>query len=75
MPPQLTRREGKVLSLIAQGYANAEIASILEIAPSTAKNHTRNIYKKLDVRGRTNATIWVWRSAYELLAREQRSNA
>ena len=65
IPLQLTRQERQILSLIAQGYANRQIAKMLALAPSTIKNHASNIFKKLEVPDRTNAAIWVWRSAYD----------
>ncbi|WP_420630354.1 LuxR C-terminal-related transcriptional regulator [Candidatus Leptofilum sp.] len=57
-PPktQLTARETEVLRLIAQGMTNKEIAARLVIAPSTAKRHTANLYNKLGVANRAEAT-------------------
>lgn len=52
----LSPRETEVLRLIAQGLTNKEIAAQLVITPSTAKRHTINIYNKLDVNNRTEAT-------------------
>lgn len=51
----LSRRELEVLSLIAEGYSNEEIADRLYIALSTVKTHLINIYAKLNVRRRTQA--------------------
>ena len=45
----------EVLRLIAAGLSNREIAETLVIALSTAKNHVRNVYGKLDVHSRTQA--------------------
>lgn len=53
----LTPREAEVLFWAAQGKTNAEIAVILGITPSTAKSHLENIYAKLGVDGRHNATL------------------
>ncbi len=53
----LSDRELEVLSLMARGYSNAEIAEELIIALGTVKAHTSTIYRKLDVRGRTEAVI------------------
>jgi LuxR family maltose regulon positive regulatory protein len=58
----LSPRETEVLQLIAQGLTNKEIAQKLVIAPSTAKRHTVNIYNKLGVSNRAEATA----KAYEL---------
>ncbi len=58
----LSPREREVLQLIAGGLTNQEIAAKLVIAPSTAKRHTSNIYNKLGVNNRAEATA----RAYEL---------
>lgn len=52
----LTEREISVLSLIAAGCSNREIATKLFIGENTAKNHIKNIYSKLGVKNRTSAT-------------------
>jgi LuxR family maltose regulon positive regulatory protein len=51
----LSEREIEVLRLIAEGYANAEIARKLYIATGTVKRHINNIYGKLDAASRTQA--------------------
>ena len=51
----LTARELDVLRLVANGKSNKEIAVALGITPKTAMHHTSAIYRKLDVRGRTEA--------------------
>jgi LuxR family maltose regulon positive regulatory protein len=51
----LSNRELEVLSLVAQGLSNREIAEQLFITVGTAKTHTINIYRKLDVNSRTQA--------------------
>ena len=53
----LTARELEVLGLLAEGRTNPEIAAELIIALGTVKAHTSKIYRKLDVRGRTEAVI------------------
>ena len=62
--PELSRRENEILSLIAEGYTNSEIARSLGLAASTVKNYVTSIYRKLYVRDRTNAAIYVWRIIY-----------
>jgi len=51
-PPNLTRREREVASLVAQGLTNRQIASELVISERTVDNHVTNIFKKLGLRSR-----------------------
>jgi DNA-binding NarL/FixJ family response regulator len=53
----LSEREREILSLIATGSSNREIAEQLFIAEGTVKNHVTNILGKLDVRDRTQAAL------------------
>jgi DNA-binding NarL/FixJ family response regulator len=55
--PELTEREREVLSLIAQGYDNPEIARRLVISIKTVRNHVSNIFSKLQVADRAQAII------------------
>jgi DNA-binding NarL/FixJ family response regulator len=55
--PELTAREREVLSLIAQGDNNADIAQKLTITMKTVRNHVSNIFSKLQVADRTQAAI------------------
>lgn len=52
----LSEREQEVLSLIATGSTNKEIAGRLHLSPHTVKEHTSAIYRKLGVRNRAEAT-------------------
>jgi DNA-binding CsgD family transcriptional regulator len=52
---QLTSRERDVLSWVARGKTNAEIAELLWLAPSTVRKHLENVYAKLGVSTRTAA--------------------
>ena len=51
----MSKRELKILSLMAQGLTNLEIAQQIFISDQTVKVHTRNIYGKLGVFSRTQA--------------------
>ncbi len=55
--PDLTDREREVLTLIAQGKSNAEIAQALVISVKTVRNHASNIFSKLQVTDRAQAAI------------------
>lgn len=52
----LTPRERQVLNAIAKGFSYREIANLLGISEQTVPVHIRNIYRKLEVKSRTEAT-------------------
>jgi DNA-binding NarL/FixJ family response regulator len=54
----LTPREQEVLSLIATGFSNREIAEMLCISEKTVKNHVSNILSRLNLRDRTQAAVF-----------------
>lgn len=53
--PLLSEREREVLTLIASGKTNAEIAQTLFLSPHTVKEHTSSLYRKLGARNRAEA--------------------
>jgi DNA-binding NarL/FixJ family response regulator len=55
--PEITEREEEVLSLIAQGKSNQEIARELYLTIKTVRNHASNIFLKLQVADRAQAVI------------------
>jgi DNA-binding NarL/FixJ family response regulator len=55
----LTRREREVLSLIATGAKNHEIAEILGVSEKTIKNHVTNILSRLNLHDRTQAAVFM----------------
>ncbi|MGH3279607.1 MAG: helix-turn-helix domain-containing protein [Trebonia sp.] len=59
----LSAREIEVMSLIAGGHTNGEIAARLFLAEKTVKNHVRRIYSKLGVNSRSTA-IAQWLSSH-----------
>jgi DNA-binding NarL/FixJ family response regulator len=54
----LTRREIEILKLAAEGPSNAELARKLWVTEQTVKFHLSNIYRKLGVANRTEASRW-----------------
>ncbi len=54
-PAPLSGRERQVLKLIGDGATNAEIADRLHLSPHTVKDYTSALYRKLDVRNRSEA--------------------
>ena len=58
----LTKRELEILTQVAGGMFNKEIASNLNISERTVKNHLSNIFKKIDVSDRTQAAVFAIRN-------------
>ena len=58
----LSPREIEVLRLLANGETNGQIADRLGISINTVERHVGNIYRKIDARGRADATAWAIRN-------------
>jgi DNA-binding NarL/FixJ family response regulator len=56
----LTDREEEVLSTVARGLTNAEIATELHISLSTVKTHLATLMRKLDARNRVEIAMWAY---------------
>jgi DNA-binding NarL/FixJ family response regulator len=56
----LTARELEVLTLVAAGHTNREIAAALVISPHTVRRHLQNIFRKLGVSSRAAATAFAF---------------
>jgi DNA-binding NarL/FixJ family response regulator len=55
--PELTERETEILTLIAQGSTNVQIAESLFVSVKTVRNHVSNIFSKLQVTDRAQAAL------------------
>ena len=56
----LTEREEEILTMVARGRTNAEIASELSISLSTVKSHVASLMGKLGARNRVEIAIWAY---------------
>jgi DNA-binding NarL/FixJ family response regulator len=57
-PGGLTKRELEILKLVAEGHSNQALARRLWVTEQTVKFHLSNVYRKLDVTNRTEASRW-----------------
>ncbi|MBL8538079.1 MAG: response regulator transcription factor [Hyphomonadaceae bacterium] len=53
----ITEREAEVLSLLAAGRSNKEIAQALAVSPNTIKTHVARLFEKLEASRRTEAIL------------------
>lgn len=60
----LTRRETEVLGYMVRGLTTKEVAGELKIEYQTVKNHVSNIYRKLNVRNKVQATTYAVRKGW-----------
>ncbi|MFQ3662267.1 MAG: LuxR C-terminal-related transcriptional regulator [Chloroflexaceae bacterium] len=70
---QISDREREILQLVAQGATNQQIADQLNISVNTVKVHLRNIFGKIGVVSRTEATLYAIRSG--IVQVEERAGA
>ncbi len=55
--PRLTWREGEILPLVAQGYTNREIGTLLDLSPGSVRNLMARLQRKLGAVDRTHAVV------------------
>ena len=60
----LSEREREVLTLLAGGRKNAEIAGTLFVSENTVRSHLTAVYAKLGVDGDREAVAWAWRTGF-----------
>ncbi|MET9070326.1 response regulator transcription factor [Streptosporangium sandarakinum] len=56
----LTEREDEIVTLVARGRTNAEIAAEIFLSPGTVKNHIAAIQRKTGARNRVAIAAWAW---------------
>jgi DNA-binding NarL/FixJ family response regulator len=57
---ELTEREVEVISLVARGLTNADIAAALFLSPNSIKTYIRTAYRKMNVTSRSQAVLWAF---------------
>ena len=68
---QLSPREGELVTLVAQGFKNKDIAETMFISEQTVKNHLHNIFDKLDVSDRLELALHFGHSRRPTLLRSR----
>lgn len=63
---ELTEREAELISLVAEGLSNREIAGRMYLGEGTVRNYLSNILDKLGLRDRTQLAVWYYRGRKEI---------
>ncbi|NJP07329.1 MAG: response regulator transcription factor, partial [Chloroflexaceae bacterium] len=67
--PPVSEREREILELVATGATNQQIANQLHISVHTVKVHMRNIFEKMGVASRTEASMYALQQGWIVLDR------
>ncbi len=67
--PGLSEREWRVLEQVALGKTNAQIAEALHVSANTVRFHLKNIFEKLHVANRTEATAWYFENRVRFMGK------
>jgi len=70
-PVGLSHRERQILSLVAFGLRNKEIAQELSISEATVENHLHHIFEKLGVNNRVQAASYAFRNNEPALEKDE----
>jgi len=70
---ELTRRQIEILRLVSEGHSNSQVARMLWVTEQTVKFHLSNIYRRLEVANRTEASRWA--QLHGLLAHDTAGSA
>jgi DNA-binding CsgD family transcriptional regulator len=62
IPGRLTARESQFLTMVAQGLTNRQMAASVHLSEKTIERHLGNVYTKLGVRNRAEASAWAVRN-------------
>jgi len=64
LPTALTPRERDVVTLIAEGLSNAQIARRLVLTPGTVANHVEHILRSLRMENRVQVAVWAVKQGF-----------
>jgi DNA-binding NarL/FixJ family response regulator len=68
----LTPRELEVVALVGEGLTNKEIAEVLVVRECTVENHLHSIFRKLNMKTRTQVARYAWQRGIRRIFQEPR---
>ena len=60
----LSAKEGEIISLVAEGYSNKEIADSIFLSEGTVRNYLSTILEKLQLRDRTQLAVFYYKNRF-----------